>query len=135
MTLGIPTMLALGLYGWFFGLGSGPYLLMTFVLNSFASLILSRRIRTVPFVRHAARFDAPQLSLVLFALFFAFTIYAYEMSRLELWLAKSWLATGVFSLIVIAALIVWLKQPIEPDLSQTESWIKEEGLMIGEVRL
>ena len=122
------------LYLWRFGSEATPYLAMTILLICFASAGAARLVKTIPFIRTEQRFAPPQLSLVLFTVWFAFTMYAYAMARLELSLAPSPIATAVFCTLLAAGLVLALWRPVSYEDPTPDWWQREEGLLLAEVK-
>jgi hypothetical protein len=90
-------------------------------------------IKTIPFIRREQRFRPPQLTLVIFAAWFAFTMYSYFMARLELWAAGSSRAVYLLCGALSAAAAVALRRPVNYEEPAPDWWRKEEGLLLVEV--
>jgi hypothetical protein len=134
LSLGVPLLVALPLFYVRFNIAAALlHLATTMLLVALASALARRLIRSIPFVRTEQRFSPPQLSLVFFALWFAFTVYACNMARLELWIAHSRAAAAVFCAVLLAALACALLMRIVYEDPLPDWWRKEEGLMLVEV--
>jgi hypothetical protein len=134
VAIGVPTLAAVPLFFSKFASGrAATYLLTTSLLVGLASCAAARLVRTIPFIRTEQRFRPPQLSLVLFAAWFAFTMYSYFMARLELWVDTSATALAVFSAVVVAVAAYALLKPVEYEDPVPDWWRREEGLLLVEV--
>lgn len=134
VTMAVPTLAAAPLFFWSFGLHTAAvYLAITALIIVFASSVAARMVKTVPFIRREQRFRPPQLSLVIFATWFAFTMYSYLMARLELWAAESSRRAAVVCVVLAAAAVLTLMRPVAYEEPVPDWWRKEEGLLLVEV--
>jgi hypothetical protein len=131
---GVPILATVPLYVWRFGARAIPYLGMTILLICFASAAAARLVTTIPFIRTERRFAPPQLSLVLFTVWFAFTMYSYAMARLELSIVWSPIGTAVFCTLLVTGLILALWRPVAYEDPTPDWWQREEGLLLVEVK-
>lgn len=134
LSMGVPIFAAVPLYLWRFGAQAKPYLAMTILLICFASAAAARLVKTLPFIRTERRFAPPQLSLVLFTVWFAFTIYSYAMARLELSIASSLIGTATFCTLLATGLVLALWRPVAYEDPTPDWWYREEGLLLVEVK-
>jgi hypothetical protein len=134
ISIGLPTLAAIPLFLWRFPLSVAlDFLLTTTLLIWLASSIAARLVRSIPFIRREQRFRPPQLSLVIFSVWFAFTMYSYFMARLELWAAHSFEAMSILCALSSMAATLAMRRPVAYDEPIPEWWTKEEGLLLVEV--
>lgn len=130
----LPIALAVALFAWRFDLRQViTFLPTTVLLVCSAAACTSRLIKAVPFARRQQRFSPPKLTLVIFAIWFAFTMYSYAMARLELAVSNSPLGMVVLSAVLLVGTVAALRWPVLYEDPIPDWWRREEGLLLVEI--